>query len=413
MTRDVPEWDSLSDDERRLYARMMEVYAGFVSHADHHLGRVLDTLEQIGELENTLVMVISDNGASAEGGVTGSFNEMLFFDRVPENFDDNLAMIDELGGTRTYNHYAWGWTWAGNTPFRRWKRETYRGGATDPFVVSWPARIAARGEVRSQYAHAIDLVPTVLDALSVEPPAAVRGVKQSPIEGVSFVSSFDAADAPTSHTTQYFEMFGHRAIYHDGWRAVCPWPGPNYTEAAAMGRRMGEPITPEVLEQLDASGWELYNINVDPTESSNVAAEHPDQLRELIALWWRKPGSTKCCRWTARYRHVWRRSVRRHRAPHPFHLSPAHLAGPGLRGATHLQSAPLHRGRRRDSGPRGKWRSHRTGWRCRRLHLLRGRRAPALRVQLRRTRAVRGVLVRTATSGTAYRSLRVRAHRSA
>ncbi len=283
---DVPEWKSLSDDERRLYARMMEVYAGFVSHADHHLGRVLDTLEQIDELENTLVMVISDNGASAEGGVSGSFNEMLFFNQVPVNFDDNLAMIDELGGPRTYNHYPWGWTWAGNTPFRRWKGETYRGGATDPFVVAWPARITARGEVRGQYAHAIDLVPTVLDALGVQPPAAVRGVTQAPLEGVSFAGSFDAADAPTGHTTQYFEMFGHRAIYHDGWRAVCPWPGPNYTEAAVMGRRVGAPITPEVLEQLDASGWELYDINEDPTEASNVAAGHPEQLRELIALWW-------------------------------------------------------------------------------------------------------------------------------
>jgi arylsulfatase A-like enzyme len=283
---DVPEWSSLSDDERRLYARMMEVFAGFVSHADHHFGRILDTLEQIGELDNTLIMIVSDNGASAEGGVSGSFNEMLFFNQVPESFEDNLAKIDELGGTKSYNHYAWGWTWAGNTPFRRWKRETYRGGATDPFVLAWPSKIAARGEIRHQYAHAIDLVPTVLDAIGVEPPATVRGVPQTPIEGVSFASSFDAADAADLHTTQYFEMFGHRSIYHDGWRAVCPWPGPNYTEAAALGRKAGTPITPAILEELDANAWELYRISEDPTESSNVAAEHPDQLRDLIALWW-------------------------------------------------------------------------------------------------------------------------------
>jgi arylsulfatase A-like enzyme len=290
---DVPEWDSLSDDERRLYTRMMEVYAGFVSHADHHFGRILDTLEQIGELDNTIIMVISDNGASAEGGVSGSFNEMLFFNHVPESFEQNLAKIDDLGGPTSYNHYPWGWTWAGNTPFRRWKRETYRGGATDPFILSWPAGMAARGEVRTQYAHAIDMVPTVLDALGVEPPEAVRGVKQSPIEGVSFAHTFDAPDAATNHDTQYFEMFGHRSIHHDGWRAVCPWPAPSFTEAAQLGRTLGDPITPEVLDRLDREGWELYDIADDPTESRNVAAEHPDRLRELIALWWDEAGKHK------------------------------------------------------------------------------------------------------------------------
>jgi arylsulfatase len=283
---DVPEWASLSDDERRLYSRMMEVYAGFVSHADHHFGRLLDTLEQLGELDNTLIMVISDNGASAEGGVSGSFNEMLFFNGVQESFDDNLAKIDELGGPTSYNHYPWGWTWAGNTPFRRWKRETYRGGATDPFILSWPAGMTARGGVRTQYAHAIDMVPTVLDALGVEPPAAVRGVQQAPLEGVSFAHTFDAADAATNHDTQYFEMFGHRAIYRDNWRAVCPWPAPNFVEAAQLGRTLGEPITPEILDRLDREGWELYHIADDPSESRDVAAEHPDRLRELIALWW-------------------------------------------------------------------------------------------------------------------------------
>jgi arylsulfatase A-like enzyme len=283
---DVPEWDSLSNDEQRLYARMMEVYAGFVSHADHHFGRLLDTLERIGELENTLIMIVSDNGASAEGGPTGSFNEMLFFNMVPESFEDNLAKIDELGGTKAYNHYPWGWTWAGNTPFRRWKRETYRGGSTDPFILAWPAGMAARGEIRTQYAHAIDMVPTVLEQLGIEPPEAIRGVKQSPLEGVSFAHTFDDAAAATNHTTQYFEMFGHRSIYHDGWRAVCPWPGPNYTEAAQLGRKVGDPITPEVLDQLDREGWELYRIEEDPTESHDVSAEHPDTLREMISLWW-------------------------------------------------------------------------------------------------------------------------------
>ena len=285
---DVPEWASLSADERRLYARMMEVFAGFVSHCDHHFGRLLDTLEQIGELDNTLIMVISDNGASAEGGVTGSFNEMRFFNMVPESFEDNLAHIDDLGGPTSYNHYPWGWAWAGDTPFRRWKRETYRGGSTDPFVLAWPAGMAARGEVRTQYAHAIDMVPTVLDATGIEPPAAIRGVPQSPLEGVSFAHTFDDAAARSEHATQYFEMFGHRSIYHDDWRAVCPWPGPNFTTAAQTGRKLGQPLSPDILEELDRSGWELYRMTDDPTESRDLAAEHPEKLRELVALWWQE-----------------------------------------------------------------------------------------------------------------------------
>jgi arylsulfatase A-like enzyme len=283
---DVPEWSGLSADERRLYARMMEVYAGFVSHCDHHFGRILDTLERIGELDNTLIMVISDNGASAEGGVTGSFNEMRFFNQVPESFEDNLAHIDELGGPAAYNHYPWGWAWAGDTPFRRWKRETYRGGSTDPFVLAWPAGIEARGEIRMQYAHATDMVPTVLDALGIEPPEMIRGVAQTPLEGVSMCHTFDDPAAATKHITQYFEMFGHRSIYHDNWRAVCPWPGPDFTTAATLGRKFGDPITPEVLEELDRSFWELYDMTADPTEAVDVAAQHPEVLRELIARWW-------------------------------------------------------------------------------------------------------------------------------
>jgi arylsulfatase A-like enzyme len=283
---DVAAWDALSDDERRLYIRMMEVFAGFVSHADHHFGRILDTLEQIGELDNTLIMIISDNGASPEGGVAGSFNEMLFFNNIPESFEQNLEKIDELGGTKSYNHYPWGWVSAGNTPFRRWKRETYRGGATDPFIVAWPEGIKARGELRHQYAHAVDMVPTVLDALSIEAPEKIRGVEQSPVEGVSFAHTFNDADAATNHSTQYFEMFGHRSLYHNGWRAVCPWPGPSYTEAAQHDRKVGDAITPEILEQLDREGWELYHVAEDPTESNNVAADHPDRLRDMIALWW-------------------------------------------------------------------------------------------------------------------------------
>jgi arylsulfatase A-like enzyme len=290
---DVPEWSTLTADQRRLYARMMEVYAAFLSHFDHHLGRLLDTLEQIGVLENTLIMVISDNGASAEGGPTGSFNEMLFFNMVPEDFDENLARIDDLGGTKAYNHYPWGWTWAGNTPFRRWKREVYRGGATDPFVVAWPAHIPGRGEIRHQYAHAIDMVPTVLDAVGIPAPAKVRGVDQTPLEGVSFAHTFEDPDAATHHHVQYFEMFGERAIDYDGWRAVCPWPGASFAEGVEHGHAFADPITRRDLDELETKGWELYHVAVDPTEAVNVAAEHPDKLRELVTLWWAEAGKYK------------------------------------------------------------------------------------------------------------------------
>jgi arylsulfatase A-like enzyme len=287
---DVPVWDTLPAEAKRLYARMMEVYAGFVSFTDHHFGRVVKFLEEIGRLDNTLIMVISDNGASSEGGPFGSLNEMCFFNNVAESLEDNVKDIDKLGGVEVFNHYAWGWTNAGNTPFRRWKRETYRGGTTDPLIVSWPQGIQARGELRPQYAHAIDLVPTVLEALNIEPPESIRGVSQAPIDGVSFAHTFSEAAAPSKHHTQYFEMFGHRALYHDGWRAVCPWPGPSFAEAAKKGRRFGSPIPNQVLIDIDAHDWELYHIDEDYAECHNLAAEHRDKLIEMVGRWWAEAG---------------------------------------------------------------------------------------------------------------------------
>ncbi len=287
---DVPDWDALSPEQKKLYARMMEVFAGFLSHTDYHIGRLLDYLKSIDEFNNTLIMVISDNGASAEGGPTGTTNELQFFNNAPESLEESLAKLDKLGGPETFNHYAWGWTFAGNTPFRRWKRETYRGGASDPFIVHWPRGIQAKGEIRTQYAHAIDMVPTVLDVLGVEPPAVIKGVTQSPIEGVSFAHSFNDASAPSRHVTQYFEMFGHRALDHDGWRAVCPWPGPSFTEA---GKGFGVPISAETLAELDAKGWELYHIAEDIAENHNVAADNRERLINMIATWYVEAGKYK------------------------------------------------------------------------------------------------------------------------
>src|SRR5512137_2183353 len=287
---DVKPWDRCSPEEKKVYARMMEVFAGFLSHTDYHYGRLFEFLKSIGEWENTLIMFISDNGASAEGGPTGSLNENLFFNNVPESLEDNLKAINDIGGPKYFNHYPWGWTWAGNTPFRRWKRETYRGGVSDPFIVHWPKGIKAKGEVRTQYAHAIDMVPTVLELLGIESPTNIRGVTQSPIEGASFAPALDNAQAPAAHVTQYFEMMGHRSIYHDGWRAVCPWPGTSFTEAAQKGRQFGSPIPNQVLVDIETHDWELYHVDEDYSECHNLVAEHRGKLIEMIGRWWAEAG---------------------------------------------------------------------------------------------------------------------------
>jgi len=271
----VPAWASLSADERRLYARMMEVFAGFLTHTDAQVGRVVDHLKMLGEFDNTIFVVMSDNGASAEGGPQGSYNEVFFFNFVPESLEENLKRIDLLGTPEAHNHYPWGWAWAGNTPFKRWKRETHEGGVTDPLIVHWPAGIAARGEVRHQYAHAVDFLPTLLDALHIAPPTEIAGVQQNPIEGVSFAHSFADATVPTRHRTQYFEMMGSRALYHDGWKAVVFHPMP------MLGYDGSDPSLP-----FDKDQWELYDVANDRAESKDLAATNPDKLQEMIALWW-------------------------------------------------------------------------------------------------------------------------------
>jgi arylsulfatase A-like enzyme len=284
---DVQDWSKLPEDERKLYARMMEVFAGFLEHTDHYLGELVAFLKEIGEYDNTLVMLVSDNGSSAEGGPSGSVNENKFFNNVPDNLEQNLAAIDDIGGPKYFNHFPWGWTHAGNTPFRRWKRETYRGGVSDPFIVTWPAGMKARGEIRTQFCHGIDMVPTVLDCLGVEPPAQIRGVTQAPIEGFSLKSSFDDAKADAVHKTQYFEMFGHRSLYHEGWRAVCPWPGTSFTES---GRGFGDPMDHDMLNKLDAEAWELYDLTKDAAETNNVADKERARLIEMIGMWYAEAG---------------------------------------------------------------------------------------------------------------------------
>lgn len=220
----MPAWDHLSADERRLYARMMEVYAGFLTHTDAEVGRLLSFVERLGELDDTVVVLMSDNGASAEGGAGGSFNEMYFFNFVPESLEENLRRIDDLGTPRAGNHYPWGWAWAGNTPLKRFKRDTHEGGVCDPLIVHWPAGIGRPGETRHQYVHAVDLLPTLLEVIAVAAPERIDGVEQAPFDGVSFAATLTEGSAPSAHTIQYYEMLGPRALYHDGWKAVVYHP---------------------------------------------------------------------------------------------------------------------------------------------------------------------------------------------
>ncbi|MGE3272826.1 MAG: sulfatase-like hydrolase/transferase [Chloroflexota bacterium] len=266
----VPAWDSLSDDECRLYARQMEVYAAFLEQTDHHIGRVVSFLEEIGELDNTLIVLTSDNGASSEGGPFGSFNENLFANRMEPTVQDNLAHLDDWGGVRSFANYSWGWAWAGNTPLKRWKRYLHQGGMSDAMIVHWPQGIQARGEIRGQYAHVIDVVPTVLEALGIQAPPELNGVAQRPIEGVSFAHTFADGAAPTNKQVQYYEMIGSRAIWKDGWKAVAE-------------QEQNVTLTDEML---DAQTWELYHVAGDFSESHDLAAQHPEKLKELIDLWW-------------------------------------------------------------------------------------------------------------------------------
>ena len=201
-------WDSLSDGEKRLFSHMAEVYAGFLSHADHQIGRLWPTWRRSEQLENTLIVLVSDNGASGEGGPDGSVNENKLFNGIPDDLEANLAMLDELGSPKTYNHYPTGWAMAFNTPFKMWKRYEFEGGIADPCIFSWPKGIKARGEVREQYHHAIDIVPTILDVLGVEAPESINGYNQRRIQGASMRYSFDDSEAPTAHPTQFYSMLG-------------------------------------------------------------------------------------------------------------------------------------------------------------------------------------------------------------
>jgi len=273
----VPAWEDLREPDRAVAARFMECFAAFLSYTDEQIGRLVDFLDQTGDLDNTLVVLVSDNGASGEGGPYGSINDIRMVNMDTAGRKEIRSRIDELGGPSMHNNYPWGWTMAGNTPFRRWKREVHEGGVADPCIVRWPGRFAHRGGgVRRQFVHAIDLFPTVLELLGIDAPSELGGLPQRPIEGTSFAYALpdDAADAPERHDTQYFEMFGSRAIYHRGWKAVTF----KSLGMAAGGNDYDTPFDDDV--------WELYDVTHDPSETRDLAGEHPERVAEMIDLWW-------------------------------------------------------------------------------------------------------------------------------
>jgi arylsulfatase A-like enzyme len=276
----VPAWDELEPEDQKVAARFMECFAGFLSHTDDQIGRLLAHLEASGDADNTIVVLVSDNGASSEGGVTGSINDVRMVNRDTAGRAEMRARIDELGGPTLHNNYPWGWTMAGNTPFKRWKREVHEGGVADPCIVRWPARFAGdAGAIRHQFAHAIDVMPTVLDLIGVQAPDRIRGQEQSPIHGTSFARLFaeDGPDAPGHRTTQHFEMLGSRALFHEGWKAVTFKPLGPITAGTSSNTFMAP---------FDDDVWELYHVEVDPSEVHDLAAEEPERLARMVELWW-------------------------------------------------------------------------------------------------------------------------------
>jgi arylsulfatase len=270
----LPAWDSLKADQKRLYARMMEVFAGYGAHVDHHMGRIVDAVKELPGAENTLFIYIAgDNGSSAEGGIEGSVNENLFFNGFPEKWEDNLKVIEELGGPKHYNHFPSAWAHAMDTPFQ-WTKQiaSHFGGTRNPMIVSWPARIKDKGGLRSQFHHIIDIAPTIYELCGITAPVVLNGVPQKPIEGTSFAYTFDLANAKERRVTQYFEMACARGIYHNGWMAsaiaFAPW----------------QPIRTGF--DLDQQKWELYHVETDFSQSNELSKDNPQKLRELQDQWW-------------------------------------------------------------------------------------------------------------------------------
>jgi arylsulfatase len=283
----VKAWDELSADEKTLSLRLQEAFAGFLEHTDEQIGRLITFLGTIGELDNTLVLLTSDNGASQEGGPLGMVDYSRYFNGRPERLEESMARVDDIGTPMGFNNYPWGWAQAGNTPGKRYKQNTHGGGIRDPLIAHWPKGIAERGSIRHQFHHVTDIAPTVLEICGVTMPETVKGHPQMPVAGTSLAYSFaaEAAAERTRKHVQYFEMFGHRGIWANGWKAVA----------------YHEPGTP-----FESDRWELYHVETDFSECRDLAAEHPEKLREMIDLWWAEAGRNGVLPLDDRRAELWR-----------------------------------------------------------------------------------------------------------
>jgi arylsulfatase A-like enzyme len=277
----MPAWDTLNADQKKLYARMMEVFAAYGEQVDHEVGRVLDYVATLPDADNTMIIyIVGDNGASAEGGFDGTLNENAFFNAYLMKYADMLSRIDEIGTEMHFNHFPAGWALAMDTPFQ-WTKQvaSHLGGVRNPMIVKWPAKFQHGGEIRSQFTHVIDVAPTILAAAGIEEPRSVNGTTQTPIQGRSFLNVLEHADAPEFRTSQYFELFVNRGIYKDGW-----WAGSLAFEPWQPERGKFDPLTAK---------WELYNLDKDFTQSKDLAKEEPAKLAELTALWWAEASANK------------------------------------------------------------------------------------------------------------------------
>ncbi|MGF7046776.1 arylsulfatase [Paenibacillus sp. DS2015] len=261
----VQAWDSLNEDQRRLYAKAQEVFAGFLDHTDYHIGRVIQFLQDIEQFDNTIIVLISDNGASGDGGEHGTWNMSKNYNGIQGTLEENLAHLEDWGGPTTNIHYPAGWAQAGNSPLKYYKTWLHAGGVKTPLIIHYPNGIKDGGGIRQQYHHVIDVMPTILELVGIELPASINGVQQQPLQGVSLTYSFDDSHAVTRRGTQYYEMIGHRAIYHEGWKAV-------------TNHRGGSSYEDDI--------WELYNLDKDFSETTNLASEYPEKVNELIEKWW-------------------------------------------------------------------------------------------------------------------------------
>jgi arylsulfatase len=323
----VQAWENHSTDEQRLFTRLQSAYAAMLDHADRHLARLIGFLEQTSMLENTIVLVTSDNGASQEGGPLGYVNSAGPRNLRIESLIEKLARIDEVGGPKTHSNYPHGWAMAANTPLRRYKQNTHGGGIRDPLIICWLEGITTRGELRHQFAHACDLTPTLLDLSGIEASAEIDGVRQMPIEGTSFAASLGDPTAPSKARPQYFEMFGHRGLWHEGWKAVAFHPSGN----------------PYEHDQ-----WELFHLGEDFSEMSDLAAQHPEKLTAMVKLWWAEAGKHNVLPLDDRFRERFVANASRFhgaRKRYVFHSGMGHLPtdlAPDVRSRSYLIEADAH-----------------------------------------------------------------------